>query len=105
TKVGSPWGQRQPEPFWEKQMKIYHIPLQKGLISPFTPKNELKAEEKKSEGPVSVKIDEEGLMERVQEVPVTAGNYKNLIVTDKALYYHRVGPGPGVYYGGGASNE
>lgn len=105
TKVGSPWGQRQPEPFWEKQMKIYHIALQKGLISPFTPKNELKAEEKKSEGPVTVTIDEEGLMERVQEVPVPAGNYKNLIVTDKALYYHRVGPGPGIYYGGGASND
>ncbi|MGM0943589.1 MAG: S41 family peptidase [Bacteroidota bacterium] len=105
SKVGSPWGQRQPEPFWEKQMKIYHITLQKGLISPFTPKNELKAEEKKSEDPVTVTIDEDGLMERVQEVPVPAGNYKNLIVTEKALYYHRVGPGPGIYYGGGVSNE
>ena len=31
--------------------------------------------------------------------------FQNLIVTDKALYYHRVGPGMGVYYGGGASND
>jgi tricorn protease len=104
TRVGAPWGQRQPEPFWEKQMKIYHLSLQAGLISPFTPKNELKSgEEKKVTSPVVVSIEENGLVERVQEVPVPAGDYKNLVVTEKALYYHRVGPGPGVYYGGGAS--
>lgn len=103
SRIGGPWGQRQPEPFWEKQMKIYHLPLQNGLISPFTPKNELKPEqEKKTEGQVSVAIDENGLMERVQEVPVPAGDYSNLVVTDKALYYHRIGSGLGVYYGGGA---
>ncbi|MCL6257630.1 S41 family peptidase [Aquiflexum sp. TKW24L] len=106
SRIGSPWGTRQPEPFWEKQIKIYQVGLKKGLVSPFQPKNELKpVEEKKGNGPVAVTIDEEGLMERVREVPVPAGNYKNLVVTDKALYYHRVGSGMGVYYGGGASNE
>lgn len=106
SRIGSPWGTRQPEPFWEKQIKIYQVGLRKGLVSPFQPKNELKpAEEKKAEGPVTVSIDEDGLMERVREVPVPAGNYKNLVVTDKALYYHRVGPGMDVYYGGGAPNE
>ncbi|EKB49633.1 S41 family peptidase [Cecembia lonarensis] len=87
TKVGSPWGTRQPEPYWHKQMKIYHISLKKGLISPFHFNHELKKEEKKSEGPVKVSIDEDGLMQRLREVPIPAGNYRNLVVTDKALYY------------------
>ncbi|WP_111668857.1 S41 family peptidase [Algoriphagus litoralis] len=106
SRIGSPWGTRQPEPFWEKQIKIYQVGLKSGLVSPFQPKNELKpAEEKKSEGPVVVTVEESGLMERVREVPIPAGNYKNLVVTDKALYYHRVGPGMGIYFGGGASND
>ncbi|OOG70587.1 S41 family peptidase [Algoriphagus sp. A40] len=106
SRIGSPWGTRQPEPFWEKQIKIYQVGLKMGLVSPFQPKNELKpAEEKKSDGPVVVTIDEDGLKERVREVPIPAGNYKNLVVTDKALYYHRVGPGMGIYFGGGASND
>jgi tricorn protease len=106
SRIGSPWGTRQPEPFWEKQIKIYQVGLKKGLISPFQPKNELKpTEEKKPEGPVVVTVEEAGLLERVREVPIPAGNYKNLVVTDKALYYHRVGPGMGIYYGGGASND
>ncbi len=25
--VGSPWGSRQPEPFYDKQTRIYHVPL------------------------------------------------------------------------------
>ncbi|MDI1324058.1 MAG: S41 family peptidase [Algoriphagus sp.] len=102
--IGAPWGPRQPEPFWEKQIKIYQIGLKKGLVSPFQPKNELKpAEEKKGDGPMTVSIDEEGLPERVREVPIPAGNYKNLLVTEKALYYHVTGPGLSVYSGGGAS--
>jgi tricorn protease len=106
SRIGSPWGTRQPEPFWEKQIKIYHIGLTKGLVSPFQPKNELKPkEEKKGESPVVVSIDEDGLMERIREVPVPAGNYKNLVVTEKALFYHRVGSGMGIYSGGGASND
>jgi tricorn protease len=106
SRIGSPWGTRQPEPFWEKQIKIYQVGLRKGLVSPFQPKNELKpAEEKKSDVPLIVQIEEEGLAERLREVPVPAGNYKSLLVTDKALYYHRVGPGMGIYYGGGSSSD
>lgn len=87
TRVSSPWGTRQPEPFWEKQMKIYHISLKKDLVSPFHYNHELKKEEKKSEGEVHVVIEEAGLMQRLREVPVPAGNYSNLVLTDKALYY------------------
>jgi tricorn protease len=41
--VGSPWGPRQPEPFFDRQTKIYQIALRKGLRSPFQPRDELTA--------------------------------------------------------------
>ena len=50
--VGSPWGSRQPEPFWDRQAKIYHVALKRGERSPFQPEDELhppKAEEKSGE--------------------------------------------------------
>jgi tricorn protease len=39
--IGSPWGPRQPEPFFDLQTKIYQIALRKGLRSPFQPRDEL----------------------------------------------------------------
>jgi tricorn protease len=56
--VGSPWGARQPEPFFDRQTKLYQIALKKGERSPFQPDDELtkpsgsgetKDEEKKDE--------------------------------------------------------
>ena len=58
--VGSPWGSRQPEPFFDKQTRIYHVALSQGARSPFQPADELrcrprreddekKADEKKDE--------------------------------------------------------
>ena len=41
--VGSPWGSRQPEPFWDRQTKIYHVALKRGERSPFKPDDELQA--------------------------------------------------------------
>jgi tricorn protease len=103
--IGSPWGTRQPEPFWEKQMKIYQIGLKSGLVSPFFFNNELQKEAEKAPEKVSVTIEEEGIQTRLREVPVPAGNYTNLIVTDKAIYYHEIGPGMGVFYGGGGGGS
>ncbi len=39
--VGSPWGPRQPEPFYDKQTVIYHVSLAPGVRSPFQPPDEL----------------------------------------------------------------
>ena len=39
--VGSPWGSRQPEPFFDKQTRIYHVSLEPGARSPFQPDDEL----------------------------------------------------------------
>lgn len=41
SRVASPWGPRQPEPYFDKTTKIYHVPLVKGERSPFQPMDEL----------------------------------------------------------------
>ena len=101
--VGSPWGTRQPEPYWDASEKVYHVALKKGTRSPFREKDELmdegKEEEKpatdkkgkkgksgESEGKLKVVIDIAGIQSRIEEVPIAAGNYNNLEVNDKALY-------------------
>ncbi|MCO6498835.1 MAG: PD40 domain-containing protein [Vicingus serpentipes] len=93
TIVGSPWGTRQPEPYFDASEKVYHIALQKGTKSPFRKEDELsnndkpadKKEDNKSDG-VQVIIDKEGIIERITEVPVKPGNYRGLAVNDKAIY-------------------
>jgi tricorn protease len=44
TTVFSPWGSRQPDPYFDRTNKIYAIALQKGLRSPFEPTDELQSE-------------------------------------------------------------
>jgi len=110
--VGSPWGPRQPDPYFDKQLKVYQIPLQKGLRSPFEPPDELhgdKPEEppkpadaskpepakptentKPADTPKSaaipkVEIDLDGIAARLQEVPVAPGNYSNLHAAGKRI--------------------
>jgi len=41
TVVPSPWGPRQPEPFFDHSMKLYQLALTPGLRSPFAPVDEL----------------------------------------------------------------
>jgi len=51
TTVRGPWGSRQPDPFFDRSMKVYELALTPGLRSPFAPVDELhpeKAEEKKT---------------------------------------------------------
>ena len=101
--VGSPWGTRQPEPYWDASEKVYHVALKKGTRSPFREKDELMEEEKsekesekdkkekkdkaeESKDKLMVSIDKTGIQSRIMEVPISAGNYYNLAVNDKALY-------------------
>lgn len=52
--VSSPWGPRQPEPYFDRTTKIYMLALQAGLRSPFLPDDELtraEEKEKKKEAP------------------------------------------------------
>ena len=58
--VGSPWGSRQPEPFYDKQTRIYHIPLVPGARSPFQPPDELQPKVTKDESKDTKGTKDEG---------------------------------------------
>jgi tricorn protease len=96
--VRSPWGSRQPDPFFDRSFKIYAMALQKGERSPFEPADELHPDtpdekkdakpDAKKDGkatPPKVEIDMAGIAARIQEVPVPPGNYSNLAVTATRL--------------------
>jgi tricorn protease len=118
--VGSPWGPRQPEPFFDEVAKLYLISLVKDGRSPFEPADELhpaEKDKKKADEPTKAKADEgkadetaakakdaeeksgetnkppvvvidlEGIQNRVMPVPVPAGNYRDLAVNAKQLYW------------------
>ena len=100
--IGSPWGTRQPEPYFDVSEKIYHVALKKGTRSPFRENDELegdnneedtstkkrnkKNKSKANEDSLVVKIDRAGIEKRIIEVPVKPGNYNGLEVSEKALY-------------------
>ncbi len=45
TTVSSPWGPREPEPFFDRPVKIYELALLPGQRSPFLPSDELHPDE------------------------------------------------------------
>ncbi len=106
--VPSPWGPRQPEPFFDKTTKIYIVGLTKDQRSPFQPPDELHPPETPGKeggagkpaggtaggaAPAAAKsvpevnIELQGIQERAQEVPIPAGNYADLSVNDKRLFF------------------
>ncbi|MBK5256422.1 MAG: PDZ domain-containing protein, partial [Vicinamibacteria bacterium] len=121
--VDAPWGPRQPEPFFDRPMKVYQVALKKGLRSPFKPADELhpdapekseKSETKADASPAAkpaaspsasakttlvpgavarIDIDLDGLERRIYEVPAGAGDFNTLSVTAKALYWLAQDPG------------
>ena len=104
TTVNSPWGSRQPSPHFDRSEQIYQLALTPDLRSPFLPSDELHPDDadqtanaatKPSEiaatakpvtaKPNPVKIEFTDLSSRLAKVPVPAGNYRNLQLTDKRL--------------------
>ncbi|MGZ5515556.1 MAG: S41 family peptidase, partial [Candidatus Aminicenantales bacterium] len=107
--VGSPWGARQPEPYFDKTTKIYAAALTGKESFPFAPATELQAEKKgdaeekaaevKPGAPAAkpakeavkpmpkVVIDLAGLQDRVFEVPLPASVYSGLAVGEKTLFF------------------
>jgi len=94
---------------YENMTKLYMITLEKTTPSPFAPSNdEVKTEqtsepkEKKPSKPESdkktetktdietkiVKIDLEGIQQRIIELPVEPGNYRNIWALDDKIYYN-----------------
>jgi tricorn protease len=86
--VGSPWGARQPEPYFDKTTKVYAIGLTAKETFPFLPATELQSEaaEKKDKKPADVVIDFGGIQERVFELPLPVGVYSRLALNDNFLF-------------------
>jgi tricorn protease len=86
---------------------IYLVTLAKDVKSPFAPKSDEvrvkeekadgkgekkepeKKEEKKDEKKVTVKVDVDGLQQRITALPIMAANYRNLQSVGDKLYYIR----------------
>ena len=100
--VGSPWGTRQPDPYFDHQIEIFHVALRRGVRSPFKPNDELSRAENSGAGgddaqeTPAVQVDADGLARRVKQVPVPAGNYSGLYATDSTLFWisRESGPNP-----------
>jgi tricorn protease len=95
--VGSPWGNRRSEPYFDKEIEIYQVALRAGLRSPFLPDDELKKPAAPAaRGDTGVKpvvIDTAGLQLRIRRVPAPSGNYGRLYVNNEALFYSSTGSG------------
>ena len=120
--VGSPWGPRAPEPYFDRPIKLYEVALRRGLRSPFRPADELMAarggprsggaassgndDAQHAEGQAegqdaedastteAIEIDLDGIERRLREVPVEPGTYAALRANERALFYlSRVGAG------------
>lgn len=122
SSVGSPWGARQPDPYFDRSMKIYELALTTGVRSPFAPVDELHPDKKRDEEKkddqkdeskagsgsdtqkaapdqkkteekgreerkpaIIVKIEFDDLASRLNEIPVSPGNYLDLQATEKRL--------------------
>jgi tricorn protease len=103
--VGSPWGTRQPDPYFDKPIEIYHVALQRGHRSPFKPDDELTGRSggasqgrdagERQEEVEPVVVDLDGIERRVKRVPVPAGNYTGLAANGDALFWMSRGSGQG----------
>src|SRR5262249_30075145 len=94
--VFSPWGSRQPDPYFDRMNMIYAVPLKKGLRSPFAPQDELHPDgtlkpdgaanpaDAKAEVP-KVEIALDGIAARLEEVPAPPGNYFGLWIAANRL--------------------
>jgi tricorn protease len=88
---------------YQDMSSLYFVTLQKGTPSPFEPENdevaikEEKKEDKKDnkdkatpeagKADLQVKIDFDGIINRIIELPVEAGNYWNIQAIDNNVYY------------------
>lgn len=120
--VRAPWGTHQPEPFFDRRTKLYHVSLRPGLRSPFQPDDELWANAPAASAAAdttAAKVDSarartrrggpprvgvvaaapspvslDGIVARVLEVPLPSGNYGNLATDGKRLYFTASEGGP-----------
>ena len=110
SSVRSPWGNLQPEPYFDKRTQIFQLALRNGLTSPFLAPNELldgntdnetpdaknskdsdskekREDDQKQQDEKSIEIELKGIMARISRLPVAAGNYDDLVASKSHLYW------------------
>ena len=95
SSVSSPWGPRQPEPYFDNTTLVYELALKSDVRSPFREPTEVdrddsadESDEDENEKPeVKVEIDFDGIKRRIRKLPISAGNFKDLSVTENHLYW------------------
>lgn len=100
---GSPWGDRNMGPFFDKRTKVYALALQGGLRWPFKAKDELDAPEANgkggdkasSKGAALPAIQWEGLAQRLHEAPLPPANYRAVRCDGKRIFVLEREQGPG----------
>ncbi|SEA99742.1 S41 family peptidase [Alkalimonas amylolytica] len=92
---GHPWGDRNLGPMFDRRSEIFAVSLKQGAAFPFQPPTELPiAEAVSTEEPARrgrraaavSRVDWQGLNQRLWQVPVVAGNYTQLSVTEQRLF-------------------
>lgn len=82
--VGSPWGERAPQPHFTNTSKLYAIPLREGIKYPFSEQNELAVDDDSTAGDGPIRWD---LGHLLRELPVPRGSHTGLMTNDKRLFY------------------
>jgi tricorn protease len=109
TAVRSPWGSRQPEPYYEKTARIYAVALNASAVFPFREADELTAEkadtakaaavktdkkkaDKSKAEPVSNVFDLNEITKRLYLVPMKAANLAGFDLNDEWIYWTELNP-------------
>jgi tricorn protease len=106
SSVGSPWGARQPEPYYDKTAKIYGMPMEENQLFPFyqtdgwleekkedvkkdeKSKDEAKPKTKESKVEPAVKnIDWLTAAKQLYEIPLPGKNILRMRITEKHIYW------------------
>lgn len=105
TTVRSPWGSRQPEPYYNKTDKLYAVSLDSTALFPFREENELNAggadtipkvpaagkagknSAKSGSEPEAKTIDTTGIIKRLYVLPVKAANITDFDFNNDWLYW------------------
>lgn len=103
TKVSSPWGSREPEPYYSETTNIYALQADTSDKFPFLPTDAWQADTATTEKPadkdksktkpatVEKAIDWNLAAKLLYEVPVKSGNIRNLAVADGYIYWMDAG--------------
>jgi len=101
TRVRSPWGERQPEPYYDRTANLYALALTPDELFPLSPENELlplaqdttkkttdksKTDTEKKK-PGATKVEIPGLNKRLYMVPGKSADISDFETTDEWLYW------------------